>query len=199
LELLTQALIGKGPYIYSERISSGEWIQEAKLTKSSAGEQFGRGVSIDGDQLMIGTDHDSAYIYVRTADSTWIKEAVISDVLYPRLVCMNGNYAAVCDPAGFNEEDVYIYHKADTVWNLLQGIYCNRRTRASIFGQSVAMKNDHLVIGAPYHGTLTSSGTIVGAVYVYKLNNTVFELDTILFRANIHSAKLIWYFSRYIR
>ena len=176
-------------YIFRKNLS-GEWIQEAKLTKSSAGEQFGRGVSIDGDQLMIGADHDSAYIYVRTADSTWIKDAVISDVLYPRLVCINGNYAAVCDPAGFNEEDVYIYHKADTVWNLLQGISAIEGQGQVLFGQSVAMQNDHLVIGSPRHGTLNSSATIVGAVYVYKLNNTVFELDTILFRANIHQQSL---------
>ncbi|MDX1702137.1 MAG: hypothetical protein R3250_16040, partial [Melioribacteraceae bacterium] len=51
-------------YIF-EKNSNGEWIQKAKLTKNSGTEQFGKGVSLDGDKLMIGTDHDSAYVYLR--------------------------------------------------------------------------------------------------------------------------------------
>ena len=121
---------------------------------------------------------------MHTSTRGWL--IVISDVLYPRLVCINGNYAAICDPAGFNEKDLYIYHREDTVWSLLQNITAIEGQGQVAFGQSVVMKNDCLVIEAPYHGTLTSSGTIVGAVYVYELNNAVFELDTILFNSNIH-------------
>ena len=55
-------------YIFRKNLS-GEWVQEAKLTKSSAGEQFGRRVSLEGDQLMVATDHDNAYIYERMVDS----------------------------------------------------------------------------------------------------------------------------------
>ena len=58
-------------YVY-EKVG-GVWTNEQKLTASdgAAGDQFGRSVSISGDQLVVGTSSGSVYVYQKDVNGNW--------------------------------------------------------------------------------------------------------------------------------
>ena len=73
--------------VYVFRRDGDDWVEEIKLTAADAApnDNFGTGVSISGDQLVVGarrdddrgSDSGSAYIF-RHQDGTWIQEAKIT-------------------------------------------------------------------------------------------------------------------------
>ena len=68
-----------GPYIgsayifYRDQGGTGNWVEVNKITASdgSAGDYFGRSVSISGDTVMVGAFNNSAYIFYRNHGGTY--------------------------------------------------------------------------------------------------------------------------------
>ncbi|MCG3166632.1 MAG: hypothetical protein POELPBGB_02412 [Bacteroidia bacterium] len=103
-------------------------------------------------------------------------------------VSISGDYAAVSayghdlDEQGLNPISgsgaVYIYKKAGGVWSMYQKIVAADRSQNLVFGMSVSINGDYVVIGAP-QSTLDENGNNFlessGAVYIFKLNNGVWE------------------------
>jgi FG-GAP repeat len=100
----------------------------------------------------------------------------------PFAVAMSGNYAAAglpyFDSAGSNSIGaVQLYKKTNGVWSKSQRIIAPDTTTNDLFGMSMDMQGDYLVVGAPYKAVLATTNS--GKAYVYKLNSVtgLFELD----------------------
>jgi hypothetical protein len=125
-------------------LTSG-WTQVAKLTADSGeGDSFGNSVSIDGDTIVIG-----AYGHGE------------------------GDYGAGGPAAGYIPMDIgaaYVFTR-DTAGSLTSGwtqrakLTASDGAQADMFGSSVSIDGDTVMIGAYFDDT--ASGTNVGSVYVF--------------------------------
>lgn len=173
-------------YIF-ERDDEGVWTETQLLVASdpSAGDQFGKAVSIDGDFCVIGafgvddggTNIGAAYLFEINDDDDWeeVQKIQASDGLpdfkFGTDVGISGNYAII----GAEQDDDfadfygagYIFQRNDAgLWVETEKLTSSDAAEGDHFGLSVAIDNNYAVIGAYkglYDGELTG-----GAAYVYK-------------------------------
>lgn len=104
-------------------------------------------------------------------------------------VAVDGDYAIV--GAYQEDEDVdgestlnnpgsaFIYKKNGNTWEFYQKIVASNRTASNLFGSSVAIDGNYIVVGARSRTQTATNGsgnsTRAGAAYIFKLNNGVWE------------------------
>ncbi len=146
------------------------WAQEAKITApdGAAGDFFGYSVSINGDFAIIGAYGDdiggngnqgSAYIFKRTGVS-WAQEAKITAPdgaagdKFGYSVSINGDYAiigAYLNDIGGNTDQgsAYIVKRIGVSWVQEAKITAPDGVAGDIFGYSVSIDGDNILVGAP--------------------------------------------------
>lgn len=159
-----QSYDGKSDYyvsgagaVYIWSYSDGDWNYVQKLsaqdgptnTNRLAGDQFGYSMVMVGEYLIVGAPtHD--------LDSTGVN--------------------SVTDAGA-----VFVYRRVSGLYTLVQKITPTaNRGAADLFGYSMAVDGDTLVVGAPQHdfdATGANSITDAGAVWVYRLNNSTWNLE----------------------
>jgi len=177
-------------------LASG-WTQRKKLRASDAaeGDNFGIGVSIDGDTVVIGARQDddwgqnsgSAYVFTRdTAGdlaSDWKQRAKLTagqaygwaeGDYFGFSVSIDGDTivigAFLDDDKGSNSGSAYVFTR-DTAGDLASGWTQRKKLRASDaaagdnFGVSVSIDGDTMVIGARYNDN--DEGSNSGSAYVF--------------------------------
>ncbi len=174
---------------YVFRFDGANWVEESKLTASDAtiGMGFGR-VSISGDTILVTAAWDnhvdpddpycssgSAYIF-RYDGSKWIEETKLtaSDAKCHTVFGISGDIdgstviigAYVDDEAGPNAGAAYIFEFNDAEWVELQKLIPSGAQISHLFGTSVAIRDDLMVIGAPGDDDVATNS---GAAYVYRL------------------------------
>lgn len=154
----------------------------------TTGDNFGFSVAISGDYVVVGAnaeDEDatgmntlasagSAYIFKRTG-TTWAQEAKIvaadrgATDQFGYSVSISGDYVSVAAP--FEDEDAtgvntltsagssYIFKRTGTTWAQEAKLVAADRTTGNLFGASIAISGETVLIGA------ISSG---GAAYAFK-------------------------------
>ena len=152
---------------YIFRRSAGIWAMELKLTAPDgiSGVHFGWSVSIDGDNVIIGTPRDddmggnsgSAYIYTRVG-GIWSLELKLTapdgaaDDWFGCSVSIDGDYTIIGAPydddLGVSSGSAYIYRRDAGSWPLEKKLTAFDGAAGDEFGVAVSIKGDHAIIGA---------------------------------------------------
>jgi len=147
----------------------GTWMQQQRLVASDASEEaeFGIDVAMDGDTIVVGahgntdfpgTTAGAAYVFVRRG-GTWVEEQKLlpSD---SRLGDQFGQDVAVeqdtiAVSALFNDHGrpgaAYVFERLAGGWSEAQALAGSDARAGEGFGNSLALTDDTLIIGAPGH------------------------------------------------
>lgn len=146
---------------------------------------FAYSISTFGDFMIVGAHHDSdkgassgaAYI-LKKYDNNWslFQKIVPEDGKeadeFGNTVSIYGNWAAVCaylnDDKGINSGCVYLYHFDGVNWKFHSKIFPNNYEPYSMFGISLEISENRLLVGAPLHN---NNGNDRGAAYIFSLKN----------------------------
>ena len=159
------------------------WTQQQKLLSAdiAAGDGFGYSVSVDGDTLVVGTPLDddagsnsgSAYVFTRSG-TVWTQEAKLtaSDAFvsdnYGSSVAISGDSVVVGSPgggsAGVNSGAAYVHVRSAGVWSEEAELAASDGSVADVFGSSVAIDLDTIIVGSPGHDVAAGDS---GAAYVF--------------------------------
>jgi hypothetical protein len=161
--------------------SGTTWSQQQVLTGDDSGDQFGISVAIDGDTAIVGawyedtggTNAGSAYIYTRSG-TTWSQQQMLtaSDAddndVFGWSVAIEGNTVVVGakgeDTGASGAGAAYIFTRDGTTWTQDKKIQASNPGSSDSFGDSVAIEDDTVVVGARNEDTY---GSNAGAAYVF--------------------------------
>ncbi len=176
-----------------------QWTEVQKLVGSTVGpeDEFGAAVALDGDALVVGapmfnnfpTGSGKAYVFHRSG-STWSEAAefLASDGAHGDrfgfAVDVDGDTAVVAAPydddLGGTSGSCYVFERSGSVWTEQQKLLASDGHDGHIFGASVAIDGDTIVVGATGANGSTSN---TGAAYVFVRQGTVWVQQQKLFSA----------------
>ncbi len=171
---------------------NGEWVQQTKLTADDGDQRdlFGRPVALDGDTILAGAPGDedpngedagSAYVFERTGGD-WVQQAKLtandgdSGDEFGSRVALDGDTVVVGalgdeDPNGKTDDplggagSVYVFTRGDEGWTQEQKLVADDGDPADVFGSSVTLDGNALVVGAQQDDE--PNGESAGAAYVF--------------------------------
>lgn len=164
-------------YLYS---SDGGYMNvKFSASDGKSGVDFGHSVAISSDVVVIGARLDdpggiiSGSAYLFNHDGTLIQKLVPSDGFIAQFfgwsVAVKGNLIAVGAPVrnvGANGQgSVYLYNKQGT---FIRKILPSTLENATFFGESVVIRDDMIIVGAPRDSLPNGIGS--GAVYIFDLD-----------------------------
>ena len=170
--------------------AQADWVEQAKLLASdgSAGDYFGRGVSLSGDYAIVGaqldgdkgTNSGSAYIFKRDGTS-WLEVAKLtaSDGAahdgFGYSASISGNYAIVGSLYDDNENgtdcgSAYVFYFDGANWSEQAKLTASDGAAEDYFGRGVCISGDYAIIGA--YGD-DDKGTDSGSAYIFKRNGEI--------------------------
>ena len=177
-------------YVYVR--SGTTWTEQQKLMASSGayGDNFGASVSISGDTVVVGAPSDffaggpgSAYVFVRSG-TTWSQQQKLlaSDgevgEEFGISVSISGDTVVVGayhdnTPAGSHAGSAYVFVRSGTTWSEQQKLLASDGAGGDLFGFSVSIDGDTVVVGAMDDDT--PAGTGAGSAYVYVRTGTAWS------------------------
>jgi hypothetical protein len=160
------------------------WSQQTKFTAadSGAGDEFGGQVALDGDIAVIGARHDddkgvdsgSAYVFTRSG-TAWSHQAKLtaSDGAagdeFGYSVAISGDTAVIGAPRDDDKSDdsgsAYVFTRSGSTWSQQAKLDATDGAAGDVFGISVAISGDTVVIGADL---ADEKGSNSGAAYVFS-------------------------------
>jgi hypothetical protein len=182
-----------GAYIYERNYGGPDnWGEVMKLTASDAEDwdRFGHSVAISGDYVVVGahledgagTDRGAAYIYERNygGPDNWgeVMKLTASDAenadYFGYSVAISGDYVGVGahleDGAGSASGAAYIYERnygGPDNWGEVVKLTALDADVNDVFGRSVAIRGDYVVVGAHLED---GAGSDLGTAYIYERN-----------------------------
>ncbi|PXF62173.1 MAG: hypothetical protein C4B59_00750 [Candidatus Methanogaster sp.] len=167
---------------------------EVKITASdgAAYDRFGASVAISGDCVVVGAyedadagnDSGSAYIFKRDG-TAWAQEAKITasdGAAYDHFgasVAVSGDCAVL---GAWRDGDTgpwsgssYIFTRDGTTWTEQAKITASDGAAEDVFGSSVAISGDYVVVGADHDDDV---GTNSGSAYIYDIPIGIFSCDS---------------------
>jgi len=188
-------------YIFYRNSSTGVWSQIHKIVPSDRAEydNFGKSVSISGEYAVVGAYYEdenavngetlegagSAYIFKNNV-GTWsqVQKIVASDrTISDRFGCsvsISGDYIVV----GASDEDhgepslagvgaAYVFKNVSGTWGEVKKITSTDGSADDLFGNSVAISGDYVIVGA-YAEDEDASGSntksLSGSAYIFTNN-----------------------------
>ena len=161
------------------------WVEQAKLTASDGvfPDAFGRSVAVAGDTIFIGaygTNAKSGSVYVFVRDSTsWIEQTKlmasdgVADDYFGISVASDGDTVVIgalgASGADFRSGSAYVFVRDSTSWIEQTKLTASDGVVYDHFGESVAVDDDTVVIGAYSTNDLGSSS---GSAYVFVRDGT---------------------------
>jgi FG-GAP repeat protein len=177
-------------YVYTR--VAGVWSLKAKLLASDGAQfdNFGDVIALDGDTAVIGAlfddgtagaDQGSAYVFVRTG-GVWAEQAKLTasvpaandyfgiwaDVKVDTIVVGSRINGA----AGVDQGAVYVFNRTGVTWTQDQKLIPSDASGGDLFGDSVSLSGDTLLVGAWWDDELGLTNQ--GSVYVYSRVGGVF-------------------------
>ena len=162
-------------------------VEVAKLFAADGGEgdQFGYSVALSGDTALVGVRFDdddanglesgSAYVFTRSG-TTWRQQARLTAAdgsdrdWFGVRVALSGDTAAVpadaddSDVNGVDSGSVYVFTRSGTTWTQQAKLTASDGAAVDLFGYSVALSGDTVLIGARFDD---DAGVDSGSVYVF--------------------------------
>jgi len=171
-------------YVFTR--SGSTWSQQAKLTAAdgAAGDLFGIRIALSGDTAVIGAARDddkgdnsgAAYVFIRSG-TTWNQQAKLTATdgaandRFGTRVALSGNTAVIGaildDDNSDNSGSAYVFTRSGTSWSQQAKLAAADSATHDVFGWSVALSGDTVVIGAPTSIVELPGGT--GSVYVFDI------------------------------
>ena len=172
-------------YVFTR--SGSTWSQQAKLTAAdgAAGDLFGIRVALSGVTAVIGAARDddkgdnsgAAYVFIRSG-TTWSQRAKLTAAdgaandRFGTRVALSGNTAVIGaildDDKSDNSGSAYVFTRSGTTWSQQAKLAAADSAADDVFGWSVALSDDTVVIGAPTSIFVLPGGT--GSAYVFDIN-----------------------------
>jgi hypothetical protein len=170
-------------YVFTRQ--NGVWSQQARLAPaaSAADDLVGTSVAVQGDTLVFGAPNDNAgaarsgaaYVYTRTA-GTWAEgpklKALkpVADGTFGSSLSIDANTLVIGAPYDSSDVNsagsVDVFVLRDGKWLEQQSLRPPRPDDHGVFGQSVAVRGDSLVIGAPHSDLILNLPH--GEIYTYE-------------------------------
>jgi hypothetical protein len=180
-------------YVF-QRLTNG-WTQTQKLTASDAAhmDYFGESVAITTTTAFIGSGHSAAgfrsgaaYVFEYQAP-LWnqVQELVGSDTVAQDgfgIVAVSGQTAVIgasgnADPAN-NQGAAYTFRRIGSTWTQTGKLLANDGKQADLFGGSVSISGDTVLVGAAYTDDACPSIPFQcnsGSAYVFNLAPTAMQ------------------------
>lgn len=158
--------------------------ESAKLIAgdATAGQLFGYAVAMDGDTVVVGARGDehagdfsgAAYVFRRDATG-WTAEGKLT--AYDSAAGHNFGYSVAIsgdrvvvgargdDHAGSLSGSAYVFERSRGVWRMPTKIVAGDASAGHLFGESVAIHGDRIVVGARGDG---HAGRLSGSAYVFR-------------------------------
>lgn len=166
-------------YVYAPD-ADGNWTERIRLVSSETrpADGFGRTIALDGSTLVVGTTvpdsgRGAAFVFERPVGGEWAEVArlqplgVAPNEEFGRSAAVAGDFIAVAtirqnERAGA----VYVFRRdpASGAWSEHQKLTGTGIEKNSVFGLSLAMEGDLLLVGAPNHARRR------GALFVFRRN-----------------------------
>lgn len=146
------------------------WLRQQRLQPSDGApdDQFGAAVAMNGETIVVGaplrdegsTNDGAAYVFVREGGA-WAQQAKLlatvpqTNAFFGGAVALDGDTTFISAPqgAGLSAEDrpgeVHVFTRSGSTWSFRQKLTSPSQFPRDLFGASVAVRNDTLVIGAP--------------------------------------------------
>jgi hypothetical protein len=170
------------------------WVQQQKLlpTTPANDQVFGSSVSIDGDTIVVGAPGEgdptlrfagAAYVFVRDGSNWLLHQKLLlpeprSGDGFGGAVAISGDSIVVT--AGGDGDDNFLPGSASVftrdqngVWSFQQKFRASDQIRDQMYGGSVAISGDTVLVGSEY--IAPNHGAGIGAVYVYERVGTVWS------------------------
>lgn len=186
-----------------------------KASNTVAGDLFGYSVALAGDTLAVGVpgeDSASGAVYVFTRiDGVWSQQAYVkasnteANDGFGESVALAGDTLAVGAPGEDSDGDptnisavdsgaVYIFTRSGSGWSQQAYVKASNTETNDGFGESVALTNDTLAVGAPGEdsdGDPTNNSAVdSGAVYVFTRTGSNWSQQAYLKASNTGSLDL---------
>jgi uncharacterized repeat protein (TIGR01451 family) len=177
--------IGTGSaYVFAR--TGNNWILQQKLLASDAAgnSYFGFSIAASGDTLLIGAvaantpsgfDGGEAYAFV-SSGTTWIEQQALfaSDDQFGYSVSLSGDTLVVGapydgSPQGKDSGTADVFVRSGTTWTEQQRLFA-LNSSFGLFGASVSISGDTVVVGVPRDDT--PGGSAVGSAYVFVRTGT---------------------------
>jgi hypothetical protein len=193
-------------YVFTRGSTSGSFTQQSRLTANDGGfaDFFGFSVAVSGDTAIVGTPglagsgaasgRGWAYVFVRSG-SAWTQQQKLlaadgaSGDAFGYSVGVSGDTAIIgarADVIGSAGEvgSAYVFTRAGSAWTEQQKLTAAETTpRNDLFGNSVAISGDTLIVGSPAHEFKPGVANH-GAVYVYSRTGTLWTRQQKLLHAD---------------
>ena len=173
-------------YVFSR--SGDTWSQHAKLTADdgAAGDLFGIRVTLSGDTAVIGAARDddkgdesgAAYVFIRSGIE-WVQQAKLSATdgaandRFGTRVAIYGDTAVIGailgDATSKNSGSAYVFTRSGSSWSQQAKLAASDGAADDVFGWSVALYGDTVMIGAPTSIIALPGGT--GSAYVFEISH----------------------------
>ncbi len=166
-------------------MASGDKNKKIVASDGANDDEFGVGVDIDGDYLIVGarlenasgSEAGSAYIF-KNISGTWTEEAKIgasdgsSTDQFGRYVAISGDVAVATAYRGVGSQNdygaAYVFRSGSSGWYQEQKITPDFLVgNDDYYGVSVAFDGEHIAIGSQRHDD-NPAGSNRGAVYIYQ-------------------------------
>lgn len=198
----------RGAAFVFRRSFDGSWTEEAYLKPDTAGERmrFGYAIDMEGDVAVISAlDANRVYVFRRT-DGVWAQEDVLAHASpdtedkFGESVAISGDTIAVGvrlddsasagiggDPANNGLENsgaVFVFRRSGAGWEREAFIKASNAGMGDLFGSSVALDGNRLLVGAPGErsnavdvgGDQTDDSLeLAGAAYVFERTGTAWS------------------------
>jgi hypothetical protein len=173
-------------YVFSR--SGNTWSQQVKLTADdgAAGDLFGIRVTLSGDTAVIGAARDddkgdesgAAYVFLRSGIE-WVQQAKLSATdgaandRFGTRVAIYGDTAVIGailgDAMSDNSGSAYVFTRSGSTWSQQAKLAASDGAADDVFGWSVALYGDTVMIGAPTSIIALPGGT--GSAYVFEISH----------------------------
>ncbi len=174
--------------------AAGVWSQQQKLTASDAasGDAFGTSLAISGDTVIVTARFDhvganlsqgSAYVFVRSG-GLWSEQQKLtasdggmsdffgnSAAISGNTIVIGAQFANVVGKA--DQGSAYVFVRAAGVWSEQQKLTASDGAEFDHFGESVAINDDTIVVGAS--GDDAGAGAFQGSAYVFARTSGVWS------------------------
>lgn len=179
-------LISAGAVYVFEQTPDNRWAEQARIVPNSilAGDFFGTSVAALPNEIMVGAhledgkgiDSGAVYVFSRDTSGKWQQqqklqpETLKPGTLFGNALATNGRQLVVgaygYDGSSPGGGAVYVYHRGPHgSWEFSQILQPDQRKAFAEFGWTLALNENHLLVGAPYED---ESVRQTGAAYLFK-------------------------------
>jgi hypothetical protein len=151
--------------------NGSEWQAGGELVPDEGIWDYGAGVAIDGDTILVGSravdgDPRTVFVFVRDGAS-WVQQGKLvpgnGGVGFGTSVSLSGDTAVVGSDMG-EANRAYVFVRSGTSWSQQAELAADDVEDGDALGYSVAVSGNVVIVGAPKHA---AGGSERGAAYVF--------------------------------